>query len=35
MPNVSWLWLLIGVAIGAYLLPMITGLVKGRTGDSA
>lgn len=30
MPSPNWTWLLIGVAIGAYLLPMIMGMVKTK-----
>lgn len=34
MPNISWISLLIGVAIGAYLLPFITGLVRSQNSNA-
>jgi hypothetical protein len=32
MPK-EWLWLLVGVVIGAYVLPMVMGMVKGKSAN--
>ena len=34
MPK-EWIWLLAGVVIGAYVLPMIMGMVKSKTADNS
>lgn len=33
MPR-EWIWLLVGVVIGAYVLPMVMGMVKSKTADN-
>ena len=33
--GVSWLWALIYIAIGAYVVPMILGLITSRSRKSA
>lgn len=33
MPR-EWIWLLVGVVIGAYIIPMVTGMVKSKTADN-
>jgi hypothetical protein len=30
MPR-EWLWLLVGVVIGAYVIPMVSGMVSGKS----
>jgi len=33
MPK-EWIWLLVGVVFGAYVLPMVMGMVKSKTADN-
>jgi hypothetical protein len=34
MPK-EYLWLLVGIVIGAYVLPMVMGMVKGKSAKNS
>ena len=33
MPK-EWIWLLAGIVIGAYVIPMVMGMVKSKSTDN-
>lgn len=33
--KIDWLWLLVGIALGFFVAPMVVGMVKGKTTKKA